>query len=267
MPPRSAPDDSGAISLSTVALAPGDPGIADARCRHSASAPLKTGREGSPYSRWLKPGPYFTEATYTDRASKTRYIAEKYAPLFAEGRRVLDVGCDRKQLRAMLTRAVEYVGIDLNPHADRIVDLDREPLPFADDSFETVVCCDVLEHLARCHEVFDELCRVSRDRVIVSLPNAVQDVVASLLSGQGGRVKHYGLSVEPPSDRHRWFFGFEDAAEFLTRRAERHGFEVEQIDAGGLSRAYWLVGQPPRDVLDHPNIRLGTCWCVIRKSA
>jgi SAM-dependent methyltransferase len=220
----------------------------------------------SPHSRWLKPGPYSTATTYTDRASKTRYIAEKYAPLFGEGRRVLDVGCDRKQLQAMLTRGVEYVGIDLNPHADRIVDLDREPLPFADASFETVVCCDVLEHLARCHEVFDELCRVSSDRVILSLPNAVQDVVASLVSGQGGRVKHYGLSVEPPRDRHRWFFGFEDAAEFLTRRAERLGFEVEQLDAGTVSSVYWLIGQPARDVLDHPNVRLGTCWCVIRRS-
>lgn len=267
MPPRSASVDSGAISLPAVALTRGVSETSDAQSRCSAATPLKTGRDVSAHSRWLKPGPYSTEATYTDRASKTRYIAEKYAPLFAEGRRVLDVGCDRKQLQGMMAEPEGYVGIDLNPHADRIVDLDREPLPFADDSFETVVCCDVLEHLARCHEVFDELCRVSRDRVILSLPNAVQDVVASLLSGQGGRVKHYGLSVEPPRDRHRWFFGFEDAAEFLTRRAERHSFEVEQLDAGGVSNAYWLVGQPPRDVLDHPNIRLGTCWCVIRKAA
>lgn len=220
----------------------------------------------TPSSQWIKPGPYSTPFTYSDRITKTRYIAEKYAPLLASGRRVLDVGCDQTQLRRMVASPDLYLGIDLSPGADRIVDLDHELLPCADRAFDTVVCCDVLEHLAQCHQVFDELCRVSRDRVILSLPNAVLGVISSLLEGNGGRLKHYGLPLDPPRDRHRWFFGFEDAAEFLTRRAERNSFQVEQLDAGCVSPAYWRVGKDARDVLDHPNVKLGTCWCVIRRA-
>lgn len=228
---------------------------------HFGTSPV----DAAPASRWLRPGPYTTPISYTDRASKTRYIAEKYAPLFAAGRRVLDVGCDQRQLRTMVASPELYLGVDLNPSADRIINLDEELLPFADHSFDTVICCDVLEHLSRCHEVFDELCRVSRDRVVISLPNAVQSVIASLLEGKGGRVKHYGLPLDPPRDRHRWFFGFEDAAEFLTHRAGRNSFAVEQLDAGYVSDAYWRVGKDARDVLDNPNVKLGTCWCVLRR--
>lgn len=259
-------------------MSPNSPGFASCPSRSAPSARTHapTHREntganpGVPTdvptsSRWLKPGPYSTSFVYSDRASKTRYIAEKYAPLFTAGRRVLDVGCDQKQLRATVASPELYLGIDLNPAADRIIDLDEELLPLADRSFDTVVCCDVLEHLSRCHEVFDELCRVARDRVVISLPNAVQSVIASLLEGRGGRVKHYGLPLDPPRDRHRWFFGFEEAAEFLTRRAERHAFEVEQLDAASISNTYWRVGPDARDVLSDANARLGTCWCVLHR--
>lgn len=222
--------------------------------------------EPTRYSKWLKPGPYSAASMYTNRASKTRYVAEKYAPLLAAGRRVLDVGCDAKQMQREVRNPELYMGVDLNPNADRIIDLDHELLPFADRSFDTVICCDVLEHLANMHAVFDELCRVSNDRVIVSLPNGVQGVIASLLEGRGGHLKHYGLPLDPPRDRHRWFFGFEEAAEFLTLRAKRNGFDVEQLDAGSISTSYWNVGKDAHNVLDHPNIKLGTCWCVLRRA-
>lgn len=262
MPPESATVSNPTSALPTGAASTRAPVNAASHAPASLAAPPSR----APSSRWLKQGPYTTPFTYTDRATKSRYIAEKYAPLLATGRRVLDVGCDQKQLQRMVASPDLYVGIDLNPSADRIIDLDHELLPFADQSFDTVLCCDVLEHLARCHEVFDELCRVSRDRVVLSLPNAVQGVLASLLEGQGGRLKHYGLQLDPPRDRHRWFFGFEEAAEFLTRRVERNKFHVEQLDAGSVSSTYWRVGKDAHDVLDHPNAKLGTCWCVIRRS-
>lgn len=205
---------------------------------------------------------YSTDFRYTDRLSKARYIALKYAPLLAG--RVLDVGCDEAPLRTQLPPEASYIGLDINPAADVVVDLDRDDLPFDDRSFDTVVCTDVLEHLERCHAVFDELCRVSASHVIVSLPNPVRAFILELFAGASGRLKHYGLPVDPPADRHRWFFGHEDAARFLTERGRRRGFSIEQLDTEATGCCYWL-GPDGTDLLDHPNIHEGTTWCVLRR--
>lgn len=207
------------------------------------------------------PGPYPMGELYRDRATKAAWIARTFAPVLRG--RVLDVGCDEGRLRRELP-GVCYIGVDQNPGADLVLDLDLADLPLEDRSFDCVVCTDVLEHLVRPHEVFDELCRVSADAVIVSLPNCVRSLLYSILEGGAGRLKHYGLPVEPPVDRHKWFFGFEDAARFVTERAERRGFRIEQLDAEDDRGPYW-IGPGGADLLESPNIRLGTMWAVLRR--
>ncbi len=208
-------------------------------------------------------GGYSTRLRYTDRRSKAVYIADKYAPILIGS--VLDVGCDEAPLRNLVHQPFRYVGVDVRPDADRVVNLDRDDLPFADRHFDTVVCTDVLEHLERCHGVFDELCRVARGHVVVSLPNPLRILLASLLEGTGGRAKYYGLPARPPADRHRWFFGHEEAVEFVTARARENGFEVEQTDTEEEPRPVWI--DRGRDVLDHPNVAGGTVWFVLRRIA
>ena len=205
---------------------------------------------------------YLTQQGYTDRISKAQYVLEKYRPLL--GGSVLDVGCWTGPLRALLPAGATYVGVDRRDDAEVVLDLDRQDLPFEDRRFDTVLCTDVLEHLERCHAVFDELCRVSRRHVIISLPNPLRNLICSVFAGSGGRVKFYGLPVDPPRDRHRWFFGAQEAREFLTQRGERNGFEVEQLDAEDIGCCYWLNGQG-QDVLDEPNFQGGTTWCVLRR--
>lgn len=219
----------------------------------------------------LVPGPYHAPGGYTDRATKARYIARKYAAIL--GGRVLDVGCDEAPLRGLVGDPGAYVGVDLNPAADVRVNLDRDAredgtiLPFPGASFDTVVCTDVLEHLERAHAVFDELCRVSCDRVIVSLPNPIAAFLEGLASGSGGRIKYYGLPAEAPADRHRWFFGFEEAAAFVRDRGARRGFEIEQLDAEKHGAMERLAREPGIGALvDHPNVRHGTMWCVLRRA-
>jgi len=203
---------------------------------------------------------YATNARYTDRPGKARYIAAKYAAIL--GGSVLDVGCDAAPLRGLVAQPDAYVGVDMHEDADVTLNLDAQDLPFADGSFQTVVCTDVLEHLERCHRVFDELCRVSRGHIVASLPNPARDFLEGVFGGSGGEQKYYGLPVDPPADRHRWFFGYDDAVRFFTERGRRLGFAVEQIDAQSIGSLYWRNGQD-EDVLDTPNLNRGTIWCVL----
>lgn len=207
------------------------------------------------------PTRYHTEFVYHDRTSKATYIAWKYAPIL--GGRVLDVGCDAAVLRDLVGRPEQYMGVDIRPGADLVVDLDRDDLPLPDQSFDTVVCTDVLEHLERCHAVFDELCRVSRERVIVSLPNPLRCLMLAIAGGSAGRAKFYGLPVDRPADRHRWFFGYEEAVEFVTQRGRRLGFEVEQIDAEHHGCPGWV--REGMNLLASENAKAGTMWCVLRR--
>jgi len=205
--------------------------------------------------------PYTTEGEYTDRRTKAAYIARKYAPVL--GGSVLDVGCGPAHLRTHVPRPELYVGVDFAPPCDVAVDLERARLPFEDRAFDAVVCTDVLEHLEAAHAMFDECCRVSRSRVIISLPNPVRNFITEVFAGSGGRMKYYGLPAESPRDRHRWFFGFEEAEAFVRARAARNACEVEQLDSSHDGCCYWLNGRG-EDVLDHPNIRRGTLWAILR---
>ncbi len=203
---------------------------------------------------------YVADSGYTDRPGKARYIAAKYAAIL--GGSVLDVGCDEAPLRGLVAQPDAYVGVDMHAEADVTLNLDAQDLPFADGSFETVVCTDVLEHLERCHRVFDELCRVSRGHIVASLPNPARDFLEGVFGGSGGEQKYYGLPVDPPADRHRWFFGYDDAVRFFTERGRRLGFAVEQIDAQSIGSLYWRNGLGA-DMLDTPNLNRGTIWCVL----
>jgi hypothetical protein len=205
---------------------------------------------------------YATTYRYADRRTKARYIALKYESILSGS--VLDVGCDERQLGAELGGGARYVGVDLNASADLVIDLERDDLPFEDRSFDTVVCADVLEHLDRCHAVFDELCRVAESRVVVALPNPLRNLVEAIGSGSGGDLKHYGLPVDPPADRHKWLFGQRDAERFIRERGARAGFEVEQLDLDMCGCCPWRDGEGT-NLLDDQNFTGGNTWCVLRR--
>ncbi|MBV8396421.1 MAG: class I SAM-dependent methyltransferase, partial [Actinobacteria bacterium] len=75
------------------------------------------------------------------------------------GLRILDVGAGDKPYAPYFGRAGEYVGVDpVNPHAD--VRATAEDLPFDDQSFDVVLCIQVLEHVDDPARVVRELHRV-----------------------------------------------------------------------------------------------------------
>lgn len=209
---------------------------------------------------------FTTTLKYSDRAGKARYIADKYAPLLTGT--ILDVGCDTRQLALALPDRASgrYTGVDLNPAADLILNLDTHDLPFPPRSFDTVVCTDVLEHLERLHHTFDALCTIARAHLIISLPGCLRCLLLDIAAGTGGRMKFYGLPLDPPPDRHRWFFGYEEAADFLRLRGQRHGFSVTQMEPEERGCPEWL-NSAGANLTASDNIRFGTIWCVLSRTA
>ncbi len=177
---------------------------------------------------YTPPAVQTTFVEFHARQDRPRFLHGLYGELLAPP--VLDVGCDRAALREIVG-ADRYTGIDRSSEADVRQDLQANPrLPFEDRAFETVFCTDVLEHLENLHALFDELVRVTRTHLLVTLPNNWNSARARLARGHGP-IAHYGLPLDPPEDRHRWFFSLGEAELFLLDRARRHALEVVDLRA------------------------------------
>ncbi len=105
----------------------------------------------------------------------------------AAGLRVLDVGCGEKPYQPYFRSAAEYVGVDLegNPHAD--LHGPAEQLPVEDESFDLVLCIQVLEHV-------DDPARAVRE-----LHRVVKPGGRVLAATHGAYVYH-----PDPADHWRW---------------------------------------------------------------
>ncbi|MEM9445619.1 MAG: methyltransferase domain-containing protein [Verrucomicrobiota bacterium] len=177
-------------------------------------------------------------AWFAERRIRSEFVANRLGKYL--GGSLLDVGCDQAYLKELL-KPSRYLGVDLGGKPDMILNLDEvDKLPFEDQEFQSVVCCDVLEHLNRFHFIFGELLRVAGRHVVISLPNNWTNARRPIEKGRG-KIGHYGLPLEVPMDRHKWFFSLEDASVFVENKAPDYGFKVVESFAtekprSGLSR-------------------------------
>lgn len=163
---------------------------------------------------------------FATRQDRPRFMSQRFGDVLSG--RILDVGCDRAILREFVG-AERYTGIDRSEEADIRHDLQSGgPLPFDDSTFDVVVCTDVLEHLDNLHDVFKEIVRVGKKRLLISLPNNWNAARMRLERGHGS-FKHYGLPLDPPADRHRWFFSYAEARDFFVGQAERHSLTIKEM--------------------------------------
>ena len=134
------------------------------------------------------------------------------------GQAVLDAGCGSgRHLRALVKLpGLKIVGIDRNPSdvreaADALKEMpdalsrdvnvtcgDITSLPFESESFDCVICSEVLEHIPEHEAALKELTRVLKPRgnLVVSVPRYFSERVCWLISSQyshdeGGHIRIY----------------------------------------------------------------------------
>jgi ubiquinone/menaquinone biosynthesis C-methylase UbiE len=128
-----------------------------------------------------------------------------------KGRRILDVGTGTGRAALGLARRGALVtGIDASAEMLRVAKAraearqlvvtfelgDAHHLTYADRSFDAAVCLRVLMHTPDWRRPLRELCRVSRDRVVVDYPSAtsaaaLQALGRRMLARTGRRVEAY----------------------------------------------------------------------------
>jgi SAM-dependent methyltransferase len=179
---------------------------------------------------------FHTNYKFTDRETKSKYVWLKYQTIL-QAQKILDVGADKCYLKRHLDESATYWGIGLGGSPDQQVDLEKQAIPFGNNSYDVVLCLDVLEHVENIHALFDELCRVSSKFIVISLPNPWSDFYDMLRTKNykpRRPMKFYGLPLEKPEDRHKWFFSCEEAEKFVQYRANLNNFGVIQMDYDGV---------------------------------
>ncbi|NLP10324.1 class I SAM-dependent methyltransferase [bacterium] len=123
---------------------------------------------------------------YDQKQMRYAQFYNAYVPAYIPaGKTVLDVGCSAGQLGKLLReeKGCTVYGVDISPEAVRsaagvlqaaeVMDVERDPFPFADHRFQVVLFVDVLEHLFNPEEVLKKFQNyLTPDGVmVVSIPN------------------------------------------------------------------------------------------------
>jgi len=157
----------------------------------------------------------FDKNRYKDRESKAQYIFDTYSDDLVN-KKILNIGSGQGLVKKCLPNNSNYFEVDAFGHPDLIINLEEQlPLPFEGQSYDTVICTDVLEHLDNLHDVLEEIFRISKNNLIISLPNCYNSFYQGIFTKQKKPLKYYGLPNEKPNDRHKWFFSSTDIMNFF----------------------------------------------------
>ena len=89
--------------------------------------------------------------------------------------KLLDFGCGSKPYEKLFKNSSNYVGVEVSGNKDNLksdIYYDGTTLPFADNTFDSILCTEVFEHVEQLDDVIIELYRVLKPagRMIVTTP-------------------------------------------------------------------------------------------------
>ncbi|RYY70133.1 MAG: class I SAM-dependent methyltransferase [Chitinophagaceae bacterium] len=102
----------------------------------------------------------------------------KYAPLLSG--KLMDFGCGSKPYKSLFTQVDEYIGVDYqgegHSHVNEEIEVyyDGKTLPFEDNTFDSILANEVLEHIFNLEAILQELKRVLKPggKILISIPFA-----------------------------------------------------------------------------------------------
>lgn len=163
---------------------------------------------------------------FKDRSERARFIENKFNQYIQKSSSILDVGCSDNDLKKILGNKV--YGIDISGLPDKKVDLEKEMLShFLDNSYDMVICTEVLEHIDNLYEVMDDIKRVSKKYILISLPNCsdIWRIFNIIFISKTG--KFYGLPIKKLNDRHKWFFSWKELDDFFNDYCKKNNLRIK----------------------------------------
>lgn len=149
-----------------------------------------------------------TSSSFLQRYLIDRFLTQLINQIkLIKPRTVLDVGCGEgfvlKKIKTSGAKAklegIEYLdeaiklGRKINPDI-KIRKGSIYNLPYKDNSFDLVICTEVLEHLEDPFQGLIELVRVSKKNIIVSVPNEPFFMLANFIRGKN--LSRWGNDIE-----------------------------------------------------------------------
>ena len=114
----------------------------------------------------------YSNPDYKSREGRNAYCIKLIDEFFSDTKTILNLGGGGS--RYFKDTKYKVTEVDQSGDNNITLDLDNvEKIPFESNSFDTVICLDVLEHLENFHLILDEMNRVSEKYIIISLPNCV----------------------------------------------------------------------------------------------
>ncbi len=162
---------------------------------------------------------------FTDKYTKTGHIGnllvnnffkkiKEIAPKDTEN--LLEVGCGAGyslvELKKFFNSDMSFSACDIDP---KLVELAKQKnpdvdcrtasiyeLPYDDESFDTVICLEVMEHLENPEKALSELARITKKHIIISTPN--EPIWRILNCVRGKYIKDFGNT---PGHINHWSSG------------------------------------------------------------
>lgn len=205
------------------------------------------------------------------RKERNIYFENLIKKNFQDVNSIINLGSGGKNYLKKLKKNIKVIDVDISGEVDIKLNLEKKKIPFKKNSFDMSVALDTLEHLDNFHEVFEELKRVSKKYIIISLPNCF-DVFFKIFFNRrpkdfnqnGFYNKFYGIPINKPIDRHKWFFTVDDIERFFILKSKKDNYQVKflfpkykSIKSKILN--FFLSGRLSKNILTK------YCWIILTK--